>query len=130
MCRWIAYRGDPIPLECYVTEPSHSLVKQSFNALESAGSTNGDGFGLGWYGDQLEPGWSGIGHIDHRRHPGRARDLVQYGQPGQQERAPAINGRPDGWPRPRRLPLRGERLGELALLPLGQRRPGDPPRAA
>src|SRR5437763_2150101 len=56
MCRWIAYRGDPIPLECYVTEPSHSLIKQSFNALESAGSTNGDGFGLGWYGDQLEPG--------------------------------------------------------------------------
>lgn len=56
MCRWIAYRGDPIPLECYVTEPSHSLIKQSLNALESAGSTNGDGFGLGWYGDQLEPG--------------------------------------------------------------------------
>jgi predicted glutamine amidotransferase len=56
MCRWIAYRGDMIPLERYVTEPAHSLVVQSLKALESAGSTNGDGFGLGWYGDREEPG--------------------------------------------------------------------------
>jgi glutamine amidotransferase len=56
MCRWIAYRGETIPLERYVTEPSHSLVVQSLKALESAGSTNGDGFGLGWYGEREEPG--------------------------------------------------------------------------
>ena len=56
MCRWIAYRGETIALEHYVTEPEHSLVSQSLNALESTAATNGDGFGLGWYGDHPEPG--------------------------------------------------------------------------
>src|SRR5258707_9327681 len=56
MCRWIAYRGDTVPLEQYVTAPAHSLVVQSVRALESTASTNGDGFGLGWYGEHEEPG--------------------------------------------------------------------------
>jgi len=56
MCRWIAYRGESIPLEYYVTQPVHSLVSQSVHALECAAVFNGDGFGLGWYGEQLEPG--------------------------------------------------------------------------
>ena len=56
MCRWIAYRGETIPLEQYVTAPAHSLVVQSVKALESTASTNGDGFGLGWYGEHPEPG--------------------------------------------------------------------------
>jgi predicted glutamine amidotransferase len=56
MCRWIAYRGETIPLEQYVTAPAHSLVVQSLKALESTASTNGDGFGMGWYGEHPEPG--------------------------------------------------------------------------
>ena len=56
MCRWIAYRGETIPLEQYVTAPAHSLVVQSVRALELTASTNGDGFGLGWYGEHPEPG--------------------------------------------------------------------------
>ena len=56
MCRWIAYRGEMVALERYVTEPAHSLVVQSLRAKESVGATNGDGFGLGWYGDRDEPG--------------------------------------------------------------------------
>ena len=56
MCRWIAYRGEIIALEHYVTAPAHSLIAQSIHALESTASTNGDGFGLGWYGDHIEPG--------------------------------------------------------------------------
>jgi glutamine amidotransferase len=56
MCRWIAYRGDSIPLEHYVTAPAHSLIEQSIRALESTAATNGDGFGLGWYGEHPEPG--------------------------------------------------------------------------
>ena len=47
MCRWIAYSGETIPLEQYVTAPAHSLIVQSVRALESTASTNGDGFGLG-----------------------------------------------------------------------------------
>jgi predicted glutamine amidotransferase len=56
MCRWIAYSGAPVALENYVTQPSHSLVSQSLNALEGTGCTNGDGFGLGWYDEHPEPG--------------------------------------------------------------------------
>jgi predicted glutamine amidotransferase len=56
MCRWIAYSGDTIALEHYVTEPAHSLVSQSIHALEATAATQGDGFGLGWYGDHPEPG--------------------------------------------------------------------------
>jgi predicted glutamine amidotransferase len=56
MCRWIAYRGETTALEHYVTEPEHSLISQSINALEATASVNGDGFGLGWYGAHPEPG--------------------------------------------------------------------------
>ena len=56
MCRWIAYRGETIPLEDYVTAPAHSLVVQSQRALESTAATNGDGFGMGWYSEHPEPG--------------------------------------------------------------------------
>ncbi len=56
MCRWLAYRGEETSFDSYVTEPVHSLINQSLRARESAGSTNGDGFGLGWYGIHPEPG--------------------------------------------------------------------------
>jgi predicted glutamine amidotransferase len=56
MCRWIAYRGETTALEPYVTEPAHSLIAQSIQALESTAGVNGDGFGLGWYGQHPEPG--------------------------------------------------------------------------
>src|SRR4051794_26392331 len=56
MCRWIAYKGDPVPLERHVTRPQYSLVSQSVAAKESSASTNGDGFGLGWFGEYADPG--------------------------------------------------------------------------
>jgi glutamine amidotransferase len=56
MCRWIAYRGETTSFEPYVTEPEHSLIAQSIRALESTAGSNGDGFGLGWYGEHPEPG--------------------------------------------------------------------------
>ena len=57
MCRWIAYRGETIALEHYVTTPAHSLISQSIQALESTASVNGDGFGLGWYdAEDTSPG--------------------------------------------------------------------------
>ena len=33
MCRWIAYRGETIPLEQYVTAPAHAGVVQSLGGL-------------------------------------------------------------------------------------------------
>lgn len=62
MCRWIAYTGEPIYLDNLVTKPDHSLVKQSLNSklnYTNTGqllSTNGDGFGIGWYDMRDEPG--------------------------------------------------------------------------
>ena len=56
MCRWIAYRGQPVFIEDYVTKADHSLIQQSLHAEEGKTETNGDGFGLGWYGDRDEPG--------------------------------------------------------------------------
>lgn len=56
MCRWAAYIGEPIYLEDVVTAPGHSLITQSLHACESKSETNGDGFGLCWYGEREEPG--------------------------------------------------------------------------
>jgi predicted glutamine amidotransferase len=56
MCRWLAYSGDPIPIESLVFRRKHSLIDQSLHAQLGATTTNGDGFGLGWYGDGDEPG--------------------------------------------------------------------------
>lgn len=56
MCRWIAYQGAPVFLEDFVTLPRQSLVAQSHHALEAKTGVNGDGFGLGWYGERQRPG--------------------------------------------------------------------------
>lgn len=56
MCRWAAYLGQPIFLEELVTSPGHSLIDQSRAATECKSVTNGDGFGLAWYGARPEPG--------------------------------------------------------------------------
>jgi predicted glutamine amidotransferase len=56
MCRFLAYRGEPIFVSDLVCAPSHSLVHQSLHAVEAKTGTNGDGFGLGWYGERPQPG--------------------------------------------------------------------------
>lgn len=56
MCRWLGYSGDPIYIEDLVLRPHHSLIDQSLAALHGDTTTNGDGFGLGWYGSRELPG--------------------------------------------------------------------------
>ncbi len=56
MCRFLAYSGEAILLEDLVCRPSHSLVRQSLRAVEARTVTNGDGFGIGWYGERNAPG--------------------------------------------------------------------------
>ncbi|GCL65251.1 class II glutamine amidotransferase [Pseudaquabacterium pictum] len=56
MCRFVAYLGEPIYLDTVVCTPRHSLVRQALKAEEAHTVTNGDGFGVGWYGDRTEPG--------------------------------------------------------------------------
>ena len=49
MCRWLAYSGSPIRLEEFLVKPARSLVDQSLHSRLGATTTNGDGFGVGWY---------------------------------------------------------------------------------
>ena len=56
MCRWVAYKGQPVFLEHYVTTADHSLIHQSLHAERGKTVTNGDGFGIGWYGARENPG--------------------------------------------------------------------------
>jgi glutamine amidotransferase len=56
MCRFLAYRGNPIFLDRLVSSPEHSLVRQSIHAEQAKTETNGDGFGIGWYAHHPHPG--------------------------------------------------------------------------
>jgi predicted glutamine amidotransferase len=57
MCRWLAYTGSPVRLEEFLVNPKHSLIDQSLHSRMGATTTNGDGFGVGWYdGTDAEPG--------------------------------------------------------------------------
>ena len=67
MCRWLAYSGSPILLEELLYKPDHSLIDQSLHSRLGVETTNGDGFGVGWYGANtetpavfrsIEPAWN------------------------------------------------------------------------
>ena len=49
MCRFVVYLGPPITLSSLITEPTHSLIHQSYHSRERTEPLNGDGFGVGWY---------------------------------------------------------------------------------
>jgi predicted glutamine amidotransferase len=66
VCRWLAYSGSPILLEEILFKPAHSLIDQSLHSRLGAETTNGDGFGIGWYAGagtpalyhSVEPAWN------------------------------------------------------------------------
>ena len=67
MCRWLAYSGSPVLLDELLYKPKHSLIDQSLHARLGVDTTNGDGFGLGWYSPDsqtpalfrsIEPAWN------------------------------------------------------------------------
>jgi predicted glutamine amidotransferase len=66
MCRWLAYSGTPVLLEELLYKPTHSLIDQSLHSRLGVETTNGDGFGVGWYGEadtpavfkSVEPAWN------------------------------------------------------------------------
>src|ERR671918_1395919 len=67
MCRWLAYSGSPILIEELLYKPEHSLIDQSRHARLGVDTTNGDGFGVGWYDADgqtpavfrsIEPAWN------------------------------------------------------------------------
>jgi predicted glutamine amidotransferase len=66
MCRWMAYYGSPVTIDDLLYRPQHSLIDQSLHSKLGAETTNGDGFGVGWYGvgdtpgvyRSIEPAWN------------------------------------------------------------------------
>jgi predicted glutamine amidotransferase len=69
MCRWLAYSGTPILLEELLYRPRFSLIDQSTHSREGVETTNGDGFGVGWYSSPAHhatlfrgtgPAWSDV----------------------------------------------------------------------
>lgn len=76
MCRWLAYTGSSIRIDELILKPDHSLIDQSLDSRLSETTTNGDGFGLGWYGDKpapalfrsVEPAWNNRNLADLARH--------------------------------------------------------------
>jgi predicted glutamine amidotransferase len=66
MCRWLAYYGTPVLMEELLYGRDNSLIDQSLHSRMGATTTNGDGFGIGWYGvgntpavyHSVEPAWN------------------------------------------------------------------------
>jgi predicted glutamine amidotransferase len=56
ICRWLAYSGSPVLLDELLYKRDNSLIVQSLHSRLGAEETNGDGFGVGWYGEQTTPG--------------------------------------------------------------------------
>jgi predicted glutamine amidotransferase len=56
MCRWMAWFGQPVLIEELLFKTQHGIVDQSLHARMGAEPTNGDGFGMGWYGTGKGPG--------------------------------------------------------------------------
>lgn len=53
MCRFAAYLGPALSLDALTTLPSHSIVKQSYQAREREEPLNGDGFGVAWFAPEV-----------------------------------------------------------------------------
>jgi predicted glutamine amidotransferase len=67
MCRWLAYRGEPLQPSILILDAEHSLVAQSLNSPLGAETVNGDGFGFGWY--PADAGGGGIPATFHSIEP-------------------------------------------------------------
>jgi len=52
----MVYSGKMVPLELLLFKAKHNLIDQSMSSRSAETPTNGDGFGVGWYGARSEPG--------------------------------------------------------------------------
>lgn len=55
MCRFLIYSGRRVLLSDLITRSERSLIRQSFMARERREPLNGDGFGVGWYAQDVDP---------------------------------------------------------------------------
>src|SRR4051794_6626206 len=93
MCRWMAWFGQPVMIEEVLFKTPHGIVDQSLHSRMGAETTNGDGFGLGWYGagegpgvyHSGEPAW---GDADPRGLAGRTKVPLLFMDGGRALRSP------------------------------------------
>src|SRR5215208_3407816 len=50
MCRWMGWMGQAVLMDELLFKTQHGIVDQSLHSRMGAEPTNGDGFGVGWYG--------------------------------------------------------------------------------
>lgn len=109
MCRHLAYLGAPVSLGRVLSEPEHSLVRQSWEPRrQRSGTVNADGFGVGWYaeGDPVParyrragPIWGDLTFSDLARVVrsgavlAAVRDSTRPGADGEAAAAPFAEGR-------------------------------------
>lgn len=123
MCRHLAYLGEPVALGSLLTEPPHSLLRQSWEPRRQRhGTVNADGFGVGWFADgdpvparyrRAGPVWGDLSFADLARVVrsgsllAAVRDATLPGADGEAAAAPfasgpwlfSHNGAVPGWPR-------------------------------
>lgn len=78
MCRWNAYIGQPLLIDELLYRTQHGLIDESLHARMGAETTNGDGFGIGWYapGRPTDPGrYRGV---DPAWNDANLRDLARH----------------------------------------------------
>jgi glutamine amidotransferase len=145
MCRHLAYLGPPASLRSLLTDPPHSLYRQSWAPRRQRhGTVNADGFGVGWYADgdpvparyrQAVPIWGDQSLPDIARvtRSGAVLAAVRSATEGTALGAAAAapfgagpwlfshNGRLDGWP--------GSAVAIAGAEVQGHGRVGEPPMA-
>lgn len=108
MCRHLAYLGPVVRLGRLLSEPEHSLVRQSWEPRrQRSGTVNADGFGIGWYaeGDPVParyrragPVWADLTFTDLARVVrsgavlAAVRDSTRPGADGEAAAAPFADG--------------------------------------
>jgi predicted glutamine amidotransferase len=76
MCRWMAFLGQTVAIEELLFNSPHGIVDQSLHSRMGAETTNGDGFGMGWYDSSdgpavyhsVAPAWSDANLRELARH--------------------------------------------------------------
>ncbi len=77
MCRWNAYVGQPLAIAELLFRTKHGLIDQSLHSRMGAETTNGDGFGVGWYGEggggparfrSINPAWNDMNLLELADH--------------------------------------------------------------
>jgi predicted glutamine amidotransferase len=79
VCRWNAWFGQPILLDELLYRTEHGLIDQSMHSRLGVETTNGDGFGVGWYTSRdgtttparyrsVSPAWSDVNLLEMASH--------------------------------------------------------------